>query len=173
MFWFNLYSWLTGIGWSILDVLPQFIRIPIFKCLLAGLGRDTVIDYKTYIRYSGRVRIGAGSTINRGCRFFASHHRKDVTITIGDHVAIAPEVCFFAAGHDYSKKTLPDTAESIEVGDYAWIGGRSIVIQGVHIGEGAVIAAGSVVTRDIPPYTIAAGSPARVIKARVLQEEGS
>lgn len=171
MFFFNLYSWLTGICWPILDFLPQFIRRPIFKILLAELGRGTVIDYKTYMRYTSQIKIGAESTINRGCRFFASYHRKDVMITIGDHVAIAPEVCFFAAGHDYLKKTLPDTAGSIDVGDYAWIGGKSILLQGVHVGEGAIVAAGSVVTHDIPRYTIAAGIPARVIKARVLQEE--
>lgn len=76
---------------------------------------------------------------------------------------------FFAAGHDYTELSLPDTAGSIEVGDYVWIGGRSVVLGGVKIGEGAVIGAGSVVTRDIPPYTVAAGVPAKVIKMRELK----
>lgn len=109
--------------------------------------------------------------INRGCRFYASHYHKDVRIRIGDHVAVAPEVSFFAAGHDYRQLSLPDTAASITVGNYVWIGARSVILQGVTIGEGAVIAAGSVVTRDVPPYTVAAGVPARVIKKRELNEQ--
>ena len=67
------------------------------------------IDYKTYIRYPRKVSIGTGSTINRGCRFYASHYYKDVRIRIGRHVAVAPEVSFFAAGHDYRELGLPDT----------------------------------------------------------------
>lgn len=129
------------------------------------------IDYRTYIRYPKKVSIGAGSTINRGCRFYASHYYKDVRIRIGCHVSVAPEVSFCAAGHDYTELTLPDTAGSIIVGDYAWIGARSVILQGVTIGEGAVIAAGSVVTTEVPPYTVAAGVPARIIKKRELSTQ--
>lgn len=134
-------------------------------------GGTSTIDYKTYIRYPSKVFIGVDTMINRGCRFYASHHYKDVRIQIGDHVAVAPEVSFFAAGHDYTQLSLPDTAASIIVGDYVWIGGRSVILGGVTIGEGAVIAAGSVVTKDIPPYTIVAGVPARVIKSRKIQDK--
>lgn len=130
------------------------------------------IDYKTYIRYPSKVSIGSGTMINRGCRFYASYHHKEVRIRIGEHVAVAPEVSFFAAGHDYTRQSLPNIASSITVGDYVWIGGRSIILGGVTIGEGAVVAAGSIVTGDIPPYTVAAGVPARVIKKRELREEG-
>lgn len=169
MWLFNLYSWVTNVGWSLLDLLPQFLRNVVFKIALEGFGsNETTVDYKTYIRYPSKVSIGSGTTINRGCRFYASHFHKDVRIRIGNHVAVAPEVSFFAAGHDYTELSLPDIAASITVGDHAWIGARSIVLQGVTIGEGAVIAAGSVVTKDIPPYTVAAGVPARVIKKRDL-----
>lgn len=168
MWLFNLYSWVTGIAWKLGDIMPQFVRNFFFRFFLKSFGKGTTIDYKTYIRYPSRVKIGSQTTINRGCRFFASHHYKDVEISIGDYVAVAPEVCFLAAGHDYTRKDLPDTAASIVVGDYVWIGARSIVLQGVTIGEGAVIAAGSVVTRDILPYTVAAGNPAKVIKTRTV-----
>lgn len=168
MFFFNLYSWITGIMWAGGELLPQFIRNPLFKVLLKSYGKNSMIDYKTYIRYPAQVRIGSGTTINRGCQFFTSYHCKDVEISIGKHVAVAPNVSFFAAGHDYAKLDLPDTAGSITVEDSCWIGARSIILQGVTIGEGAVIAAGSVVTRDIPSYTVAAGVPAKVIKGRVL-----
>jgi len=131
----------------------------------------TAIDYKTYIRYPSRVSIGVGTTINRGCRLYASYHYKDVHIRIGNHVAVAPEVSFLAAGHDHAALLLPDTASSITVGDYVWIGARSIILQGVTIGEGAVIGAGSVVTKDVPPYSIAVGVPARIIRKREVKRK--
>ena len=131
-------------------------------------GHGTTIDYKIYIRYPSKVSVGAKTTINRSCRFYASHFHKDVHIRIGDHVAVAPKVSFFAAGHGYTELTLPDTAGSITVGDHVWIDARSVILQGVTIGEGAVIAAGSVVAKDIPPHTVVVGIPARVMKARDL-----
>lgn len=151
------------------DICPPLIRNLIFRLFLKEFGKGSMIDYRTYIRYPSHVRIGEHTAINRGCRLIASYHFKDVEISIGNHVAVAPEVCFLAAGHDYTQLNLPDTAASIVVGDHVWIGARSVILQGVTIGEGAVIAAGSVVTRDIPPYTVAAGVPAKVKKERILR----
>lgn len=173
---FNIYSYITGILWGGGDLFPQSLRNLVFRVLLKEYGHGSTIDYKTYIRYPSHVRIGQGSVINRGCRLFASFHCKDVEISIGNHVAVGPGVYFLAAGHDYSRLDLPDTAGSITVGDYVWIGARSIILQGVTIGEGAVVAAGAVVTRDVPPYTVVAGVPARALKDRVVirgREDGS
>ncbi len=165
---FAIYSWITNVLWSALDLMPPIIRLCVFKIMLKSVGKGVLVDYRTYIRYAKRISIGEGTTINRDCRLFASHFYKDVEIRIGKHCAIAPEVCILAAQHDYHELALPDIAASVTVGDYVWIGARSVIVPGVTIGEGAVIGANSVVTHDIPPYTIAAGSPARVIKDRVL-----
>lgn len=150
--------------------MPPFIRNIVFHMFLGFYGKGSMIDYHTYIRYMSKVKIGTGTTINRGCCLLASHFHKDVKITIGNYVAIAPDVYILAAGHDHKSLGLPDTAASIKIGDYAWIGARSIILQGVEIGEGAVVAAGSIVSRDVPPYTIAAGIPARVIKKRIIEK---
>ena len=167
---FGVYSWITSLLWGLLDILPPVIRRLCFHLILKKCGKAVYVDYKTYIRYPSKVSIGANTWINRGCRFLASQHFKDVEIKIGEHVAIAPECCFLAAGHDYHYRNLPDTAASITVGDYAWIGARTTVLAGACIGEGAVIGANSVVTGDIPPWSVAVGSPARVIKDRKLAE---
>lgn len=167
---FGIYSWVTTILWGLMDCLPPVLRTFFFRIILKKCGRGAYIDYRTYIRYASRVSVGARTWINRGCRFFASHHFRDVEIRIGDHVAIAPECCFLAAGHDYHDRTLPDTAATITVGDYAWIGARTTILPGVSIGEGAVVGADSVVTHDIPPWSVAVGSPAKVIRERVLNE---
>lgn len=170
MLLFDIYSWITNTGWGFLNLMPPFIRNVVFHMLLKSFGKKSMIDYCTYIRYMSQVNIGTGTIINRGCRLIASHYYKDVTINIGNYVAIAPEVCILAAGHDYRRRDLPDTAASIQIEDYVWIGARSIILQGVTIGEGAVVAAGSVVSRDVPPYTIVAGVPAKVIKQRITEE---
>jgi acetyltransferase-like isoleucine patch superfamily enzyme len=57
----------------------------------------------------------------------------------------------------------------VRIGKYTWIGGNSTILPGVTVGEGAIIGAGSVVTHDIPPYSVAVGVPAKVIKVRVLR----
>lgn len=170
MILFEIYSWISNLGWAFLDVMPPFIRNLIFHLMLKDYGHNSMIDYRTYIRYMSKVQIGSNTTINRGCRILASHFHKDVKVIIGNYVAIAPEVCMLAAGHNYKKRDLPDTAASIMVGDYVWIGARSIILQGVTIGEGAVVAAGSVVSKDVAPYTIVAGVPAKVVKQRIIEE---
>jgi len=149
-----------------MDILPPVIRNIIFKIILGRFGDKSFIDYKTYWRYSKKIQIGNNVCINRGCNFYASFFVKDAFIKISDNVVIAPHVTFFSAGHNYKYLDLPDTAASIIIEEYVWIGGQSIILPGVTIGKGAVVGAGSVVTKDIPPYTIAVGNPAKVIKKR-------
>lgn len=165
---FNIYSWLTNLGFKFLDVFPPFLRKLIFKIVLGKFGKKSVIDYECYIRYPSRVFIGEKVSINRGCSLFPSFYNKDVRITIGNNVAVGPQVTFFSAGHDYTRLDLPDIASSITVADNVWIGGRSVILPGVTIGEGAVVGAGSVVTKDVAPYTIVIGVPAARIKDREI-----
>lgn len=166
---FSIYSYALNLLYLILEVMPPFGRWIIFKGLLKRLGRKVLIDYKTYFRYPGKISIGDHVAINRGCELYASFLVASGYITLGNHVTLSPNVKMYTIGHDYSRLGLPDIAGPIVVGDYAWIGGNSIVLPGVTIGEGAVIGAGSVVTRDIPPYSVAVGNPAKVIKMREVQ----
>lgn len=83
-------------------------------------------------------------------------------------MAIGPEVTFFAAGHETRDIKLANTGAPIIVDNYVWIGGRSVILQGVSIGEGAIVAAGSIVTKNVDPFTIVGGNPARFIKKRAL-----
>lgn len=168
---FSSYSYITKLGWLLMDIMPPFVRIPIFKLCLKKKGKRGNIDYGVYMRYMDHTELGDDVWINRNAQLYASHAFKDVKISIGNHVAIGPNTCFFAAGHDTSKLGLDDTAANIVVKDYVWIGGNSTILHGVTIGEGAVIAAGAVVTKDVEPYTIVGGVPAVKLKDRVLSEE--
>lgn len=112
-----------------------------------------------------------GTHIEVGKNFFANYNctMLDVgKIIIGDNCQIAPNVCIYAGGHPIhpaTRNTAYEYGKAVTIGDNVWIGGSVVVCPGVHIGNNAVIGAGSVVTRDIPDWAIAAGNPARVIRA--------
>ena len=169
VFLFSIYSYFLNLVYLILELMPPFVRWVFFKFALKRLGRNSLIDYKTYLRYPGKISIGDHVAINRGCELYPSFMVSSGWIKLGSHVTLSPNVKLFAIQHDYSTLSMPDIAGPILIEDFAWIGGGSIVMPGVTIGEGAVVGAGSVVTRDIPPYSVAVGIPARVIKGRVLK----
>ncbi len=154
----------------IVDILPTMpLRLLAFRIMLGKIGKGVHIDYGTYFRYPRKVFLGNNVSINKNCRFYASFAVKDAHIVIGDNVTFGPEVTLFSAEHDYRYLDLPDIAKSIVIENNVWIGGRSVILPGVTVREGAVIAAGSVVTRDVEPYKIVGGNPARIIKDRVIQ----
>ena len=81
---------------------------------------------------------------------------------------LAPNVAIYTAGHPVhplTRNTLYEYGIEITIGDNVWIGGNTVICPGAHIGSNTVIGAGSVVTRDIPDYSIAAGNPCRVIRS--------
>lgn len=167
---FSTYSHLYNLWYMVLELLPFILRYPLYKLMFEHIGKDVHIDFKTYFRFPKQISIGSHVSINRGCQFYAGFHVKEAKIMVQDHVAIGPEVVLFAAGHDARYLDLPDNGAPISIHSYAWIGGRSTILQGVTIGEGAVVAAGSVVTKDVPAYTVVAGVPAKVIKKRELND---
>lgn len=105
-----------------------------------------------------------------GKNFFANYQLTVLDcapVTIGDNVQIAPNVSIYTAGHPLhpdSRNSGYEYALPITIGDNVWIGGNVVICPGVTIGDCAVIGAGSVVTRDVPPWTVAAGNPCRVIR---------
>ena len=90
-------------------------------------------------------------------------------IRIGSNAVVSEEAFLCTAGHDITSERFELTTAPIEIGDMAWIGSRAIVLPGRRIGEGAVVAAGAVVTKDVEPWTVVAGNPARVIKRREIR----
>ncbi len=91
-------------------------------------------------------------------------------ISIGTKVAISREVFVCTASHDITKPNRPLITAPIRICDGVWIGARAIILPGVTIGEGAVIAAGAVVTKDVEPWTVVGGNPAKFIKNRELKD---
>lgn len=108
----------------------------------------------------GRVKIGDGTFINR------SAYLRDL-VSIGENVNLGPFVRMLTDGHDIGKQSRragTNVTKPIEVGDGAWIGAAATILGGVSIGSGSIVAAGSVVTKDVPPNAIVAGVPARIVR---------
>lgn len=89
-------------------------------------------------------------------------------ISIGDQTTVSRDAFLCCAGHDVTSQIMELTYAPITVGANAWIAARAIVMPGRTVGDGAVVAAGAVVTKDVPPWTVVAGNPAKVVKRRVL-----
>lgn len=106
-------------------------------------------------------RLGADSLINRGCVLDARG-----PLHIGAHVSISANVVILTTQHLMDHPQFITETRPVDIGDYAWIGMRALILPGVTIGEGAVVAAGAVVTRDVPPYTVVGGVPARPLGTR-------
>jgi len=109
---------------------------------------------------AANISIGEFSSV--GCALLASHER----ISVGNHVVINDGVRLLTASHDVHDPGYRHVFQEIVIEDFVWIATGAIVLPGVHLGRGAVAAAGSVVTRDVAPYTVVAGNPARPIAER-------
>ena len=152
-----------------------YVRYPVEGELLEGLddgrvtvGEGTLFEPGCWITLSrqARIAIGQGCFLNRGVMLAANER-----IEIGDHVMFA-NGCFVGdADHRYDDPEVPITWQGfasrgpVVIGSNCWFGVNCVVTGGVTIGERAVIGSNSVVTGDIPPGTIAAGAPAKVIRA--------
>ena len=112
------------------------------------------------VKRSG-FRIGAYSRINRDCCL-------DVRgpLDIGENVSISPEVAILTASHAMNAPDFHVETRPVVIEDHVWIGTRAMILPGVTLGRGSVVAAGSVVTRDVPALSIVAGVPAREVGAR-------
>lgn len=126
------------------------------------------IHSRTSIRNGQNVYLGENVRITMDCCLWAEKNSK---IVFGDHVLVGPGVKMFTGNHGLELNKGPMTFQSrteadIMIGNDVWIGANSVITAGVRINDGAVVAAGSVVTKEVPENAIVGGVPARVIKYR-------
>ena len=107
------------------------------------------------------IKVGKNVFINAGCKF-----QDQGGIELGDEVLIGHNVVIATLNHDLDPlKRGVLHHKKVTIGSRVWVGSNSTILQGVHVGEGAVVGAGSVVTKDVPPNCVVVGNPARVVKA--------
>lgn len=112
----------------------------------------------------GQLWIGPNSVVNEKCRL-----DNRAGLTIGSNVSISSEVMILTATHDVQSPTFAGIDLPVVIDDYVWIGARAIILPGVHLGRGSVVAAGSVVTADVPENAVVGGIPARPIGSREVE----
>jgi maltose O-acetyltransferase len=138
-------------------------RTALLKQLFKSTGMNLYIEPPFRTDYGCNTSIGENFYANYDCIII------DVApVKIGNNVMFGPRVCLYTAGHPIDaevRNSLLEFGKPITVGDNVWIGGNTVVNPGVTIGNNCVIGSGSVVTKDIPDGVIAAGNPARVIRA--------
>ena len=131
--------------------------------LLGSVGEEVEIRAPIFVDYGSHIRIGARTFINFGLTAL------DVaTITIGDDVLMGPNVQLLTPVHPIAvepRRAKWEAALPITIEDNVWIGGLVVICPGISIGKDSVIGAGAVVTKDVPPGSIAVGNPARVVSS--------
>lgn len=132
---------------------------------LGRLGKGTSVQLNCRFLNGRKVMLGERNVINFGCLFDG----RKFAIRTGDDVSIGPEAAILTLGHDPRSPEFANRGGEVIVGDRAWIGYRAVILPGIKIGEGAVVGAGAVVTKDVAPFTIVAGNPARPIGQRPAQ----
>ena len=164
-------SWLLIINTILFigEIMPWFIRINLLKIIGLKAGKSTFLDNKIYIKQPWKLRIGKNTTINRGVEFY-SGVKSTSKIIIGNNCAIAPNVKFYAAGHDPNTRNLTDSSADNIIGNNVWIGANSIILQGVTVGDNAIVGAGSLVNKDLDRNCIFAGVPAIFKRERVIEK---
>ncbi|WP_188653894.1 acyltransferase [Yeosuana aromativorans] len=124
------------------------------------IGKGSSIHMNTFINRR-KVEIGKNSVVNRCCYLDGRGG-----LFIGNNVSISPEVQLITASHDVNSATFKYYEKEIIIEDFVWIGTRAIILPGVKLGKGSIVASGSVVTKDVDQFDIVGGVPAKIIGKR-------
>ncbi len=138
-------------------------RIALLRLFGAKIGKHCAIRNSAKIWQPWNLELGDWVAISEGCDIYSV----DV-IRIGDRSTVSKGAFLCCASHDIASKIMELTFAPITIGRDAWVASRAILLPGVSIGDGAVVAAGAVVTKDVDPWTVVGGNPARVLKKRVV-----
>lgn len=141
------------------------LRRFLYKCSGMRIGNGSTIHMGATFHNPGNISIGDDTIVGEGSLLDGRN-----SLTIGNHVAIASEVMIYNAEHDIHDKDFSPLLEPVIIEDYVFIGPRAIILPGITVGKGAVVAAGAVVTKSVEPYTIVGGVPAKVIGKRKSTE---
>jgi maltose O-acetyltransferase len=143
----------------------QDLRPAMLRAFLQAIGENTVVLPPFACDYGYNIRLGQNVFVNYRCVFLDC-----ALIEIGDDVLIGPAVQLYTAQHPIDpdiRRSGLESARPIRIGHDVWIGGGAVVLPGVTIGARSVVGAGSVVVHDVPPGTVVAGNPARIVKTSV------
>ncbi len=148
-------------GFTVGRIPSRRLRHWLYRRMGAQIAPTAVLHRGLEVRHAARISVGVDSVI--GFNVILDGRRG---VTIGDHVNLSSEVAIWTLQHDWRDPGFAEVGAPVVIGDRAWLSFRATVLPGVTVGEGAVVAAGAVVTKDVAPYTVVAGVPARVVAER-------
>lgn len=153
---------LLQVGLYLCAYVPSIaLRKLVLRLLGAKLGPEVLIYHGFEVRSPWKLKIGCGTVIGN-CAILDARG----ILSLGDHVNLSSEVAIWTGQHDYQSPDFAYETGAVVIGNRAWLSFRCTILPGVTIGEGAVVAAGAVVTKDVPAYTLVGGVPAEVIGRR-------
>lgn len=167
---YYLWEKLFRFGWSRymvyqVGLIPScHLRRLIYRCIGASIGKNSVFHFKTEIRAPYNLEMECGCIIGDNAILDARNG-----LTFGRNVNLSSNVSIYTEQHDHRDplfRCSNNGNKSVTIGDRVWIGSNVIVLPGVNIGEGAVCCAGCVVTKDVEPYSVVAGIPAKKVNDR-------
>jgi acetyltransferase-like isoleucine patch superfamily enzyme len=147
------------------DIVSRAVRRTLLRLAGASMDSEATVLGGTYISKPANLRLGFHTMINRNCYFDL-----EAPIVFGDYAGAGHGSTFITTIHDIVPAMnigVGMTAESITIGERAWIGANVTVLPGVNVGHDAIVAAGTVVVRDVPPNSLVAGVPGRVVRKDV------
>jgi acetyltransferase-like isoleucine patch superfamily enzyme len=158
--------WLDGrlyVANSIVAHIPfHCVRLQFYRTVMkVKIGRGSSIFMGAWLDTPGGLVIGNNSTINQKCRMDSRGG-----LYIGNNVSISAEVCILTAEHDIQSPDFAGVQDHVRIEDYVFVGTRALILPGVTLGTGAVVAAGAVVTKSVEPYVVVGGVPARILGKR-------
>ena len=156
----SLIGFLYNKGFS--HIPSRTLRKLYLKFWLGALGKKANIQMDCKFLNGRKIFLGDRNVVNFGCLLDGRRYK----IVTGSNVSIGPEATILTLGHDPKSTDFSDRGGDVVIGSHVWIAYRAIILPDVTIGEGAVIGAGSVVSKSVEPYCIVAGNPARVVGER-------
>jgi maltose O-acetyltransferase len=151
---------------NLADVEDEKQREEAIRELFGSAGKNVSIEHNFHCDLGYNIHVGDHFYAGYNCTILDM-----AEVIVGDNCMIGPDVGIYTAGHNIAPKGRNKTgyAMPIRIGNDVWIGGSCVILGGVTIGDHSIVAAGSVVTKDVPPNVIVAGNPAKVIKT--IEEE--
>lgn len=153
-------------SWSGIQIGQSALRRFCGKLMLKSCGEKVNIEQNAI--FSNKVSLGDYSGIGINAKIYGS-------CIIGNHVMMGTDCTIITRNHKHDRMDIPmmfqgfEEEKSVHIGNDVWIGDRVTIMPGVHIGNGCIIAAGAVVTKDVPDFSIAGGIPAKIIKNREVK----
>ena len=161
-----LRQYATGFFYLMLKLLSGFPSMHVRNFFLRhvygmDIAKGAVMMGNFRLRRPSRIQIGKGTVVGERVELDGR-----ASLFIGNHVNISSEVMIYTLQHDYKLPGFENAGAPVIVEDYVWLSTRSILLPGIRIGKGAIVAAGSVVTKDVPAFAVVAGIPAKQIGTR-------